>query len=777
MMITYNHPYFVLETKTLTYAFKILPTNHLEHLYFGNKIKQSDLDELHTKLTAKARGVVDYLEDNDKSIPFDLMPLEYSSFGKGDFKLTPIEIKMPDQTFVSDFIFHDYKIIEGILKSEKLPTAYDDSDQTKTIIITLKDVKFDVYLDLIYTTFFNVDVIARRVILRNEETNMLSIRKIMSMMFDLYGNNYEMLTLDGGAIKEGQKHITPVSHGTYINSSSTGISSYKHNPGVILLEKGTHEDFGNCYGFNLIYSGNHYTAIDQSSHGILRVMQGINPSCFEWDLSQGEQFETPTSILTFSSKGLNGLSHHMHDFVNNHIIPRQFKNVDRPIVINSWEGFYFDFNERKLLNLAKKAKDLGIELFVLDDGWFSSRNDDSSGLGDYDVNRKKLKNGLKGLADKIRKMGLKFGLWFEPEMVNPISKLYDKHPEYAVKIEGREPSLGRHQLLLDLCNKDVRDYIVDEMSKIIDETKLDYIKWDMNRYMTDMYSSHIPHQGMFFHTYTLGLYEVLFRLRNKYPNILIETCSSGGNRFDLGMLSFGPQIWTSDNTDPISRLTIQKGMSYFYPLSTISNHVSLSPHEQTLRKTPIHTRFNVSMFGVLGYELDFKFLNNYELKAIKEHIAIYKSYRHQLQFGRFFRFNEDNPYHMYYQVSMDDVHLFGDYQILALPNPNLELLRIKSLDQDKNYQMVSINQSMPLEKFGHLISHALPIKLDPNKFLFRLISKFKQLDNGTENVKLLEEALMHGYKLKQQFMGTYYNDQTRIMGDFGSQIYIIKESS
>ena len=777
MMIRYKEPFFILETKDLSYVFKILSTNHLEHLHFGAKILDSDLNQLHTKLTAKARGVIDYDDSENKDIPLDLTPLEYSSFGKGDFKLAPLEIKMPDSTFVSDFVYHKHEIIEGIYASNELPTGYDDESQTKTIIVTLKDTKFNIYLDLVYTTFFESNVITRRTILRNEEKHSISIRKIMSMMFDLYGNDYEMLTLDGGAIKEGQKHITPVSYGTYINSSMTGISSYKHNPGVILLKKGTHEDYGMCYGFNLIYSGNHYTAIDQSSHGILRVMQGINPSCFEWDLHQNETFETPTTVLTFSDKGFNQLSHHMHHFINHHMIPRQFKNVERPIVINSWEGFYFDFNERKLLTLAKKAKDLGIELFVLDDGWFSTRNNDQSGLGDYDVNLKKLKHGLVGLASKIRNLGLKFGLWFEPEMINPVSKLYDKHPEYAVKIEGRNPSLGRNQLLLDLCNPEVRAYIMNEMSKIIDETKLDYIKWDMNRYMTDMFSAYVPQQGMFYHTYMLGLYNILGQLRKKYPHILIETCASGGNRFDLGMLSFGPQIWTSDNTDPISRLSIQKGMSYFYPLSTLSNHVSLSPHEQTLRKTPLHTRFNVAMFGVLGYELDFKYLSAFEIKTIKEHINLYKSYRKILQYGKFYRFNEDSPYQMMYQVSKDNVHILGNYQILALPNPNLEQVRIKNLKDNEMYALKSMNQKMTLDKFGHLISHALPIKLNPNKALFRLISRFKQLDNATEDVVLSGQALMHGYKLKQQFMGTYYNDQTRIMGDFGSQIYIIKESS
>lgn len=776
-MIKYNKPFFVLETKDLTYAFKLLPTGHLEHLYFGKKILTSDLESIHTKLTASARDVIEYEDGQNQGIVLDLLPLEYSSYGKGDFKLSPIELKMPDQTFVSDFIYEHHTMIDGIHEAKELPSPYDDDASTKTLVVTLKDTKFDIYLDLIYIVFYKVNVIGRKTIIRNMDKKDLSIRKIMSMMFDLYGTNYEMLTLDGAAIKEGQKNITPIAKGIYINSSMTGNSSNRHNPGVILLEKGTHEDYGSCYGFNLLYSGNHYTAIDQSSHGILRVMQGINPSCFEWNLKDGDSFETPMSILSYSHQGLNSLSHQMHEFVNHHVIPKQFKGVERPIVINSWEGFYFDFNEKKLLNLAKKGKKLGVELFVLDDGWFSSRNDDTSGLGDYDVNFKKLRSGITGLSKKIHAMGLKFGLWFEPEMINPISKLYEKHPEYVVKIEGRLPALGRNQLVLDLINPEVRDYIVDEISKIITESNLDYIKWDMNRNITDMYSKHIPQQGMFFHSYIIGLYDILKRVRNKYPHILIETCASGGNRFDLGMLIYGPQIWTSDNTDPISRLEIQKGMSYFYPLSTISNHVSMSPHEQTLRKTPLETRFNVSMFGVLGYELDFKLLTAFELKTIKKHIEVYKRYRNILQFGRFYRFNENKYVRMNFQVSKDDTHIVGNYQILAEPNPNLERLQIKGLDENKTYHLKSLPQKMHLDNFGHLVSHALPIKINPNKVLFRIISKFKQLNNATEEARISGNIGILGYKMKQQFMGTYYNEETRMLGDFGSQIYTLKESS
>ncbi|MFA6800982.1 MAG: alpha-galactosidase [Acholeplasmataceae bacterium] len=774
-MIKVNDRYFILETKDLTYAFYKMETNHLEHLYFGNKLSENDLNETHVKLTAKAGSMVDYLEEKGKDIPLDMMPLEYSSYGKGDFKLAPIIIKMPDNTFVSDFVYDHHEVIKGVLNAETLPVGHADSNEAETLVVSLKDMKFDIYIELIYTVFYDANVILRRTVLKNKSKDIISIRKIMSMMFDVYGSDYELMTFDGGWIKEAHAHSVKLSKGTYVNASNTGNSSSKHNPGIILYEKGAHEDFGSCYGINLIYSGNHYTAIDQSNTGILRLMQGINPEMFEYELKSDTVFETPASILSYSSHGFNGLSKNMHQMINHHIIPRQFENNVRPIAINSWEGFYFDFNERKLLNLAKKAKALGVELFVLDDGWFSSRNDDTQGLGDYDVNFKKLKSGLVGLSNKIHRMGMKFGLWFEPEMVNMQSKLYEKHPEYAVKIEGRIPAQGRHQLVLDLCQEVVRDYIVKEISQIIDETKLDYIKWDMNRHMSDFYSASLENQGAFFHQYILGLYDILDRIFNKYPNILLETCSSGGNRFDLGMLSFGPQIWTSDNTDPIERLFIQKGVSYLYPPSTMSNHVSLSPHAQTLRKTPLDTRFNVAMFGVLGYELNFKMLTTFEIKEIKKQIEYYKLHRQTLQFGQFYRYNENQYVRMNFLVKGVKKSFIGNYSILAQSSPYLELLKAKDLEPQTNYSVQSRPQKITLDRFGHLIAHALPIALNPNKFLFRLVNKYKQLDNANESFTVSGALLNHGYKMKQQFMGTGYNEHIRLLGDFGSQIYEINQ--
>jgi alpha-galactosidase len=771
-MIKFKDPYFILETKELSYLFSIMPTKQLEHLYFGRKLVDDNYQALHLKITAGAGSSIEY-DYQEHKVFLDLMTLEYSGIGKGDFRLSPLEVKMPDLSFVTDFVFDRYEIVKGHIESKDLPIS-QGGENVESLVIYLKDTKFNIELKLLYTVYFDSNVITRRTIISNHENDPIVLRKIMSMSIDFPESDYDLITFDGGWIKEANLHKRTLSYGTYINDSTTGSSSNRHNPGIILSKKGTHEDYGVCIGINLVYSGNHYEAVQISNHGLMRVMTGINPHCFEWPLKKGEYFETPEAILTYSDQGYNRLSQQFHHFINSQITPRQFQYQLRPIILNSWEAFYFDFNTNKLLNLAKKASVLGVELFVVDDGWFGTRNDDHQGLGDYDVNHKKLPGGLKRLSNEIHKLGMKFGLWFEPEMVNPKSKLYESHPEYAVSIEGRTPTLGRNQLVLDLCNQEVRDYIVTQISTRLDETKIDYIKWDMNRHLTDMFSHHVGHQGKFFHTYILGLYEILFRIRDKYPNLLIESCSSGGNRFDLGMMFFSPLIWTSDNTDPIERLKIQEGLSYLYPQSTISSHVSLAPHAQTIRNTPLSTRFNVASFGVLGYELNLKYITPAEKKEIKKQIELYKTYRDTFQFGTFYRFNSENKHHINWQVSKDDQHILGNFQTLSTASPNLDVLHVKNLNQNQIYHIESIQQTMPISRFGHLISHALPIKLNPNGYLMMQIGKYKQLDNAIESYTLSGQALMSGLKLKQQFMGTYYNDQTRLLGDFGSQLYIIK---
>ncbi|HBG02856.1 MAG TPA: alpha-galactosidase, partial [Firmicutes bacterium] len=371
------------------------------------------------------------------------------------------------------------------------------------------------------------NVITRRCVLRNQSDKKLTIRRIMSTMVDLPNRNFQFLTLDGGWIKESHLHSRSIDYGLYINSSTTGASSNRHNPGFMLAERGAAEDHGWVYGFNLVYSGNHYGAVELSNHDLLRVQLGINPHCFEWELGEGASFETPEAIMTFSPQGFGGLSHNFHDFINNHIVRGEWKGKERPVLINSWEAYFFKFNQRKLLRLARGAKRLGVELFVLDDGWFGARNSDHAGLGDYSVNRKKLPFGLGYLSKRIRDMGLDFGLWFEPEMVNPDSDLYRQHPDYAVRTPGKEPVLGRNQLVLDLCNPEVRDYLVSSVGRILDEAEISYVKWDMNRHIADACSPHLQNQGEFFHRYILGLYDVLRRIFLPRSHILLESCSSG----------------------------------------------------------------------------------------------------------------------------------------------------------------------------------------------------------------------------------------------------------
>jgi len=773
-MIKFEKSSFVISTKDLNYIFRVLPTGQLEHLYFGNKLVDQNYEAFQSKITAGSGSTIDYVE-GENTVALDLMTLEYSGIGKGDYRISPIEIKMPDGTFVNDFVYDSYQILDGVIESKDLPISRANDQKVKSLVIKLIDRKFKIELKMIYTTFFNSNVIARRIIISNNDDKEIVIRKIMSMMIDFPESDYDLITFDGGWIKESHKTKRPLSIGTYINDSVTGNSSNRHNPGIILAKKDAHKDYGVCVGINLVYSGNHYEAVQISNHGLMRVMNGINPHCFEWPLKKGESFETPESVMSYSNQGFNTLSQSFHEFINTHVTPRQFQNVSRPIVLNSWEAFFFDFNQRKLEALAKKASKLGVELFVLDDGWFGSRNDDHQSLGDYDVNKKKLPGGLNGLSDHIHKMGMKFGLWFEPEMVNPKSKLYESHPEYAVKIEGRTPTLGRNQLVLDLCNQEVREYIFEQIKEVLDHARVDFVKWDMNRHMTDMYSSSVGNQGMFFHRYILGLYEILNKITKEYPNLMIETCSSGGNRFDLGMLYYSPQIWASDNTDPIERLKIQEGLSYLYPQSSISAHVSLAPHAQTLRKTPLSTRFNVASFGILGYELDLKYISPIEKKEIKKQIELYKTYRDVFQYGTYYRFNPKDEHQKVWQVSLGNTHILGNFQTLSDASPNLETLKLKNLESDETYEIESIGQSMSISRFGHLISHALPIKINPYGSIMRLISKYKQLDNATESFVASGEALKHGFRLKQQFMGTGYNDQTRILGDYGSQIYIAKK--
>lgn len=725
------------------------PQGLLELLHFGEAVETADWEAFLYRPGLGWGSSILLDAKHTESCP-DSVALAWSGSGRGDYRESPLEIGG-----ATDFRCASHEIIDGTVPMiSGLPQA---KGLAKTLKITMTQPGME--LELYFTLFDGV--MTRRAVLKNVGDRPLTLTKLMSSLLDLPGD-YEMTTFDGGWIAEMRRHTVPVLDSRIVNESTTGASSNRHNPGFLLSEPGATEDTGRVYGFNLIYSGNHYAAAQRSLQGLTRVVQGISPDHFAKILVPGEFFETPEAVLAFSDRGFGGLSEKMHHFVLNHIIPQQFREMERPVLFNSWEGCMFNFDHRRLMALAKDAKDLGCELFVLDDGWFGKRNSDTAGLGDYKVNTKKLPHGLKGLGERINQLGMEFGLWLEPESVNPDSDLYRAHPDWALTDEF-EPLLGRNQLLLDLTKPEVRDYIAENVGRTLDSAPITYVKWDMNRHSVAL--------GAKAHDYILGLYNVLDRIFTPRPHILLESCSSGGNRFDLGMLCFGPQIWCSDNTDPIERQTIQGNLSYLYPQSTFGAHVSAAPHAQTLRATPLCTRGNVAFFGCFGYELDLKHLLSIEKKEIREQIKLYKKYRKVFQFGAFRRLKNG------WQVSDGKTTLAATFRALVPAAPGYETLRLKGLDKHKRYHFRTNPQKLRVGQFGNLVKHVFPVNLNPNGVILRAADRHITLPDGTQEFTASGAALMAGVRLLPVFRGTGYDDAQRTLADFGSELFIIEEDT
>lgn len=747
-MIAEENGVFHIRTDTYSYLFKIDAYGLAEHLHFGAPVKTRDAGALSCR-PGLGWGTGILLDPKDTASCPDVLPLEWSGSGRGDYRESPLELAGEP----GDFRYAGYKIHEGgVPMACGLPQAHDAPE---TLEITLRQPGAE--LTLFYTAF--PTAIVRRTVLTNTGDKPLRLNKLMSFCVDLPGS-YTMAAFNGGWIAEMRRCDTPVGASKVVSESLTGSSSNRHNPGFLLYEPGAAEDAGTVYGFNLIYSGNHYAAAQQSLQGLTRVMQGINDSNFSRELPPGACFETPEAVLCHSGKGFGGLSANMHAFVTDHVIPPHWRGRPRPVLYNSWEGCTFDFSQHRLLSLANRAKALGCELFVLDDGWFAGRDNDRAGLGDYTVNRKKLPEGLEGLSRHLKDRGLSFGLWFEPESVNPDSNLYRAHPDWALT-DGFEPILGRNQLLLDLTRPEVRDYIVESVSRILDSAGISYVKWDMNRHSAAL--------GAKVHDFVLGLYDVLRRIFAPRPDILLESCSSGGNRFDLGMLCFSPQIWASDNTDPIERLTIQNGISYLYPQSTVGAHVSAAPHAQTLRSTPLNTRGNVAFFGCLGYELDLRTLLPVEIKEIRGQIGFYKRYREAFQFGTFRRTE------LGWQVSDGKVTLAGVFHRLIHAAPGYERLRVKDLKPETDYRVTSLAQAIRVGQFGNLLKHVAPVNVNPNGALLRIADRHFTLPGNPETLTASGAALAAGIVLSPLFRGTGYAPEQRTQGDFGSDVYLIEE--
>ena len=748
-MIECKDGLFHLKNRALSCLLRVNRYGLLEQVHFGAPVRTEDVEALAGQ-PGLGWGSSLLLNDKDPGSCPDAMALAWSGSGRGDFRESPLETDGRS----TDFCYVNHRVLDAAPAMESgLPQTHG-AGETLEITMEQRNARLKLYFTLYDTAM------TRRAVLENTGDQPIELHKLMSFAMDIPGS-YTMTTFNGGWAAEMQRCDTAVGASRVVNESTTGASSNQHNPGFLLSEADATEDSGKVYGFNLIYSGNHYASAQRSQQGFTRVMQGISPAHFCRTLQPGQQFETPEAVLCYSGAGFGGLSARMHRFVMSHVVPEYWRSKERPVLYNSWEGCMFDFNQSRLLDLARRARDLGCELFVLDDGWFGSRNNDLAGLGDYNVNLKKLPQGLDGLARKINKLGMEFGLWFEPESVNEDSDLYRAHPDWA--LTDTFPTIyGRHQLLLDLTKAEVRDYIVENVSCVLDSANITYVKWDMNRHSVAV--------GAKAHDYILGLYDVLRRIFGPRPQILLESCSSGGNRFDLGMLCFGPQVWCSDNTDPISRLDIQGNLSYLYPQSTFGAHVSASPHAQTLRATPLTTRGNVSFFGCLGYELDLKHLASVEVQEIKHQIALYKNYRRLFQFGTFRRMANG------WQVSLDGVTAAGVFHKLVDAAPGYEQLRLKGLDESKTYHLRTRAQKIRIGQFAHLLKHVAPVDLNPDGAVLRTADKLYGLEDGVEGYHVSGAALRSGILLQPLFRGTGYDKNQRTQGDFGSNLYIIEEA-
>ncbi len=800
-MIENKNGLYALHTKNTTYMFNVMETGQLEHLYYGRRIK-IDWDKDNggalpfVEKHAFPPGNTNQYDSEHPAFTLEDMCLEMSSYGKGDIREPFVEIVHADGSFTSDFLFEKAEVIKGKKEFETLPSSYGSEDEVETLEVTLKDKQYGLTLILSYYVYEACDVITRSACIINDSNDKVTLKRLMSMSMDYDTPEYVFTTFNGAWAREMKRTDTIMRAGKHVNSSYTGSSSNRANPFVMLSKESTSEDFGDCYGFNLIYSGNHYEAVEVSGYGKTRIVTGINPQSFSWVLEAGDKFEAPEAVMTYSNEGFNGMSQHMHRFVREHVVRGYWKDKVRPVLLNSWEAAYFDINERKLLSLAKAGREAGIELFVMDDGWFGERNDDSHSLGDWDVNEKKLPDGVAGLCKKIKEIGLDFGIWVEPEMVNVQSKLYEEHPDWVLQIPDKPHSEGRNQRILDLSKTKVQDFIINKMTEVFNSGDISYVKWDMNRTFTDYFSQGVDadRQGEVAHRYMIGLYRCMKTLTERFPKILFEGCAAGGNRFDLGILSYFPQIWASDDTDALCRAEIQTGYSYGYPMSVVSAHVSSCPNHQTLRTTPLETRFNVAAFGVCGYECNFCDMKKEDLAAVKIQIELYKEWREVLQKGSFYRgrtfagglettgsvlSKNDGNVTEWTCVSSDKKKAVGFVmQRLVAPNTQYEYYRAKGLDEDKRYHFFNRFLKYNVKNFGDLVNTVAPIHIKQDSLTHNLVAKFVKMDGETEDCSAYGDALMYsGVKLKQAFGGTGYSDEVRYYQDFGSRLYFMEEDA
>ena len=695
MAITVKDKIFNLETKNTLYQMKVDRFGVLNHLWYGEKT-DCCMDYLLDYPDAGFSGNI-YEAENERTYSLNTLPQEYSTSGVGDFRISAISVTHEDGSNALDLRVREYQIKKGKYEIPGLPAVYAKEDEAETLEITLKDTATEAEVILKYGVFEKEDVITRSVVVKNSGKTPIVINKVHSMCLDIPYGDWEWMHFYGRHTMERQAERVPVLHGISESSSSRGTSSHHQNPAVLLCEKDCTETNGHCIGAALMYSGGFQAQVEKDQLEQIRLVMGIHPDTFEWILEAGEAFYTPEVILSCSTTGFAKLSQNFHHIIRNHVCRGTYQLSSHPVLINNWEATYFDFNEEKILNIARQASKLGIDMMVLDDGWFGKRDDDCSGLGDWFVNEKKLNGGLKALVEKINAMGMKFGLWFEPEMVSEDSDLYRNHPDWAIQIPGRKPMRSRYQLVLDMSNPEVVDYLYGVMSAILRENHIEYVKWDMNRSISDWYTATLSRgrQMEMPHRYVLGLYELLEKLTSEFPDVLFEGCSGGGGRFDAGMMYYCPQIWCSDDTDAHERTFIQYGTSFFYPTSTVGSHVSAVPNHQTGRITSIETRGVVAMAGSFGYELDLNQLSEEEKTVVAKQVTHYKEYQSLIYNGDYYRLA--NPFEdgmsAWSWISEDKKTILVQGVLFrAKPNVLRKTLRLMGLEAKKNYKIAGTEE-------------------------------------------------------------------------------------
>lgn len=693
MAIRYNEKSksFQLDTKAASYVIGIVDTEgFVGHAYFGKKLGDDDVTYL---MRTEENPFTPERNARDRLSFLDCFPMEYPTGGVGDFRESAVVVRSSGGHRALQLTFDSYNSYKGKKPLSGLPATWGSEEDTETLELVLTDKVLKIKAVLSYSIFDGIDAVVRSVRLYNESSEPVFIERIMSASMDMDNREYDKILLTGSWARERHINRTPVNYGVQSMSSVRGEEGHQTHPFMALLDKTATEDAGEVYGINLIYSGNFLTLADRGQFDNVRLMTGINPEGFCWKLNPGESFQAPEAVLVYSAEGLNGMSHAFHDLYRGHLIRGEYRDKKRPILINNWEATYFDFNTEKLLSIAREASKLGIEMLVMDDGWFGNRYDDNRALGDWFVNEEKLTGGLKYLVDEVNKLGMKFGIWLEPEMISPDSDLYRAHPDWAIQIPGRTAGLARNQYVLDLSRPEIQDYVFEMVAKVLKSANIEYVKWDMNRPLADIGSYALPAecQGELFHRYVLGVYRLQERLVTEFPHLLLENCSGGGARFDAGMLYYSPQIWCSDDTDAIERLTIQEGTALIYPLSAMGAHVSDCPNHTVGRVTPFETRGYVALAGTFGYELDVTKIPAEDRAMIPDQVAMYHKYNDLVRTGDYYRvasYQQNRMYDCYMVVAKDKSEALVTFiQVMGRPNAHSRRILLKGLCPDKKYRI------------------------------------------------------------------------------------------